>query len=684
MKKKVKGKKFVMFKKYGLATVCSFISIFFIAIPSLAQEEEAVASVFELGEVVVTAKKEAVSLATTVTEIFAQDINAQGAQTVAQALDLIPGVDVRTGGKGQSFVHIRGFEQEDVKVLIDGVPAHEAYFGSLDLSLIPVDSIAKITVTKGASSVLYGANTMGGVINIITKKGGKEPVTEFTTSFGDYNTRNYIFNHGAAVGDFNYWLTYGYRESDGFRLSDDFDENNKWVGKDSEYHEDGGKRDLSDYIKRTVNAKIGYEPDKDTKLYLSFDYHNNERGCPTEYDRYWAFSKWDQWHLNLVGEKKFNELLTIKARAFYVDHDDTIVDVSWDADHQTGKKWFEESAYDDYSIGGELHTSLDFGKLSLLKIGFNYIKDNHKQKDHLDGDSFSVIKGWDSPGWQPEEEYEADTYTFALEDEIKATERLSFVFGMSYDYYDPKKAYEQSLPDSIDTINPQGGVVFDLTDDTILHASIGKKTRFPQLKELYSEYAGGNPDLDPQKTICYEVGAEHYFTTSLNGSISYFYNDIDDMINRETIAGEKVYVNTGKVSMQGVEMAIDMNITDAFRVGANYTYLTTRDKENEDRELEGRPRHRLNLDLRYQFPFGLSTNLQASYTQRQFEYDDDETRKCPDFFLINARVSQKLGRLWGVGSELFLDVRNITDKNYDEGSGPMPGRNFLAGLTLRY
>ena len=170
MKKKLKGKKFVMFKKYGLAIVWSFISIFFIAIPSLAQEEEAVASVFELGEVVVSAKKEAVSLATTVTEIFAQDINAQGAQTVAQALDLIPGVDVRTGGKGQSFVHIRGFEQEDVKVLIDGVPAHEAYFGSLDLSLIPVDSIAKITVTKGASSVLYGANTMGGVINIITKK----------------------------------------------------------------------------------------------------------------------------------------------------------------------------------------------------------------------------------------------------------------------------------------------------------------------------------------------------------------------------------------------------------------------------------------------------------------------------------------------------------------------------------
>ena len=675
-----------MVNRLSLAIVWSCVFVLFVVDGSIAQEEKTGSEVFELGEIVVTAKQETVSLATTVTEVAEEDIKATGAQTVADALDQIPGVDVRTGGKGQCFVYIRGFDQEDVKVLIDGVPAHETYFGSLDLSLIPVDSIAKITVTKGASSVLYGANTMGGVINIITKKGGKEPLTEFTASFGGYDTRNYVFNHGSTAGDFNYWLTYGYRESDGFRLSDDFDEDSKYVGKGSDYNEDGGKRDLSDYIKRTLNAKIGYEPDKDTKVYLSFDYHNNERGCPTENDRYWAFSEWDQWHLNLVGEKKFNELLTIKARGFYVDHDDTIVDVSWDDDHQTKRKWFEECQYDDYSVGGELHTYLDFGKLSLLKIGFNYIKDNHKQKDYLDGDSIGVI----DPGWQPEEEYESDTYAFALEDEIRPTERLSFVLGVSYDYYKPKEAHDQPVPDSIDTINPQGGVVFDLTDNTVLHASIGKKTRFPQLKELYSEHAGGNPDLDPQKTICYEVGAEHYFTPSLKGSISYFYNDIDDMISREELAGEKVYVNIGKVRMQGVETALDMNITDRFWVGANYTYLSTEDKENNDRELEGRPRHRLNLDLRYQFPFGLSTNLQASYTQRQYEYLYDKktkteaTRKTPDFLLVNARISQNLGSLWDIGSEIFLDVSNIADKDYDEGAGPEPGRNFLAGLTLRY
>ncbi len=672
-----------MSKTYNLSVFCLIIFPLFFPHASFAEDENRGAAVFELGEIVVSAGKEAVSPATTITEIYEADIKARGAQTVADALDQLPGVNVKIGGKAQSFVYIRGFAQEDVKVLIDGVPAHESYFGSLDLSLIPVDSISKITVTKGASSVLYGANAMGGVINIITKKGGEKPVTEFTTSFGDYNTRNYIFNHGAAKGKFNYWLTYGYREADGFRLSDDFNKRSNWVGTDSEYNEDGGRRDLSDYIKRTINAKVGYEPDNATKIYLSFDYHNNERGCPTEFDRYWAFSKWDQWHLNLAGEKKVNNFITLKARGFYLEHDDTLVDVSWDDDHQTGRKWFEKSAYDDFSAGGELHAYFNFGRFSLLKAGFNYMRDNHKQKDFFDEACRGVQRGWDQPGWQTEEEYEADTYSFALEDEIRATDRLTLVAGLSCDYFDPKKAYNQPVPDSIDTVNPQAGIVFDLTDYTMLHASIGKKTRFPQLKELYSNHAGGNPDLDPQKTICYEIGAGHNFTDTLRGSISCFYNDIDDMIERKKIQGEKVYLNIGEASIWGIETAFDLDITDHFHMKADYTYLATKDKENDDRELEGRPRHRLNLDLRYQFTFGFCANLQASYTQRQFEYIDDKTRKYPDFFLINTRISQKLGRLWGLGSEFFVQVTNLTDIDYNEGH-PMPGRNFLAGLTINY
>ncbi len=145
---------------------------------------------FTLGEVIVTGEQQVVNLATTVNEVSTADLKARGAETAADALKMLPGVDVQTGGKGQSYVSIRGFEQSDLKVLIDGVPVYEQYYRSLDLSQIPVDSIAKVTVTKGASSVLYGANTMGGVINIITKRGTEKPTTDINASFGDYETKN--------------------------------------------------------------------------------------------------------------------------------------------------------------------------------------------------------------------------------------------------------------------------------------------------------------------------------------------------------------------------------------------------------------------------------------------------------------------------------------------------------------
>ncbi|MBU1053928.1 MAG: TonB-dependent receptor [Proteobacteria bacterium] len=668
------------FKIFGLWLVFSIITFLLINV-SLAEESNSETQVYELGEVIVTGQQQAVNLATTVTEVSLEDIKQRGAQTVADALELLPAVDVQRGGKGQAFVSLRGFDQRDVKVLIDGVPSLETYYGTVDLTMIPIDAISKITVTKGASSALYGANTMGGVVNIITKKGSKKPFTEITTSFGDYNTRKIILNHGAQVGKFNYWLTYGYQSSDGYSLSDDFNENNSTVGLGTEYNEDGGKRDLSDYIKRTFHAKVGFDPDPDTSIYLSFDYHNNERGVPTEYSRYWSFDKWDQWHLNLAGEKKFNDIVTLKARGFYVKHKDTLKDVSWDANHTTSRKWFEESSYYDYSSGGMLHAFLDFKKWSYLKLGINYTRDNHKQQDYLDSASMGV------PGFTPKEDYESETYTYAIEDEIKPLDNLSFVLGLSYDYFKPKKAYDQPVPDSIDTFNPQFGVVYDLNKDTSLHASVAKKTRFPKLIELYSNHAGGNPDLDPQKAITYEVGISRDFTEKIKGSVAYFYNDIDDLIERvrDPVSGDRIYVNINKAKIEGVEASLDFHLIKDLYINANYTYMSTEDDANDDRELENRPRHRINLDVRYLFPFGLSASVQTSYTQRQYWEDTSYNwEKLPDYLLLNARLAQRIGKFGGLDSEVFIQGTNLTDIDYYEGSGPEPGLNFLAGFSLRY
>ncbi|MBU0970529.1 MAG: TonB-dependent receptor [Proteobacteria bacterium] len=650
--------------------------------------EETASQVFDLGQVLVVGKSDKTDKITTIDVVSMEDIKMQGAQTAADALELVPGVDIQTANKGQASLKLRGFDQRDLKLLIDGVPAHVSYNGSLDLSQIPVDTISRIEVTKGASSVLYGPNTMGGVINIITKKGGTKPYTNVATSFGENNTQNFVANHGGSQGKFNYWITGSHRKSDGFELSDNFDPRNLRTGLGTEFNEDGGTRDLSDYDNNTFNSKIGYEYDNTSKLYLSFDYHDNKKGNPTETYRYWEFDEWKQWHLNLVGEHDFTDILTMKARIYYVDHNDSLKDVSWDADHTTKRKWFEESAYDDYTLGGDIQAYLDFGDASLIKMGITYMKDNHVQQDYFDAATVTVIRGFDSVGLQPEQEYEVDVYSLGIEDEVRFFEKLLVKAGISYDVHDPIKAHGGIDRDKTHVWNPQTGIAYDVTDDFNLYASVGKKTRFPQMQELYSTLSGGNKDLKPQKTIAFEIGGDKRFGEYVTFSAAVFFNDIEDRIVNETIAGVKTQLNKGETDIKGIETSLGIMTPWRLDVGLGYTYLTAKeraDSASAERDAEFIPEHKATLDARYAFDFGLSASFQTIYTGEQTEFDNSNNPvTLDDFVLCNLKLNQKFSLTPKLSTDIFVEVKNIFDEDYEEGHGPKPGRSFLVGASLTF
>ncbi len=242
-------------------------------------------------------------------------------------------------------------------------------------------------------------------------------------------------------------------------------------------------------------------------------------------------------------------------------------------------------------------------------------------------------------------------------------------FGTSWDYYDPRQADDQPVPDADGVFNPQIGLVITPNDSTSVHMSVGRKTRFPHLKELYSKMSGGNPNLKPQQTTAYEIGIDQAINGSMNASLTYFYNDVSDLIDK---TGSKKlntvhYKNIGEARLQGVEATLDADLGERLDASFNYTYMITLDKQSK-RELESRPRHRANLDLRYHLRTGQLFSTQLSYTQRQF-YEFQASRKsdpvwtkAPDYFLVNVRVEQPLPKLYGVDGQLFLQVDNLTDK----------------------
>ena len=135
--------------------------------PAAAQE----APRYELGELVVSIRRPVIETVGTVRTVSAADIEASGARTLEEALQLLPGLDVRTGGEGVPRIDVRGFRPRHVLLLLDGIPFNTAVDGQADPTLIPVENIAMIKMSGGTGSVLYAEGGLGGVINIITKKG---------------------------------------------------------------------------------------------------------------------------------------------------------------------------------------------------------------------------------------------------------------------------------------------------------------------------------------------------------------------------------------------------------------------------------------------------------------------------------------------------------------------------------
>ena len=123
---------------------------------------------YSLGEIVVTNKAPVVESIGTTHHIDADEIRMRGAQTLSEALELVPGITIRTGADGVARVDIRGMRTRHVTLLIDGVPFNSTFDGQFDPTFIPVENIARIKVSKGVHSVLYGDGGLAGVINIVT------------------------------------------------------------------------------------------------------------------------------------------------------------------------------------------------------------------------------------------------------------------------------------------------------------------------------------------------------------------------------------------------------------------------------------------------------------------------------------------------------------------------------------
>jgi iron complex outermembrane receptor protein len=634
----------------------------------LAQEVESYEdNVFVLGEVVVTGKAETVTQVTTVETIDRIHMELTDSVDLSSALDTVPGVAVSVGTRNEAYINVRGFSQRYVPVFFDGIPWYVPYDGYVDASEISTGNTSRITLTKGAASSLYGANTMGGVINIVSMK----PRKRFEVSYSfDMDTNGYSgsLNLGSKIDKFYFMAGISGLDSDGFRMSDDFE-----PVPVAGWFEDGGDRDNSDIEAITTSLKIGFTPGEGHEYAIGYHVTNSEKGLPpnvfpAERQRFWRTPEWEKKTYYFICDTKILDKLSARIRIYH-DAYYNIFDAYDDSTYTTqnrGSSW--HSTYDDYTEGGSLVLRTDFIDKNTISFSYHRKNDVHKSQ----GDYGDV--------W---ERYEARTSSYGLEDAININDRLDVVLGVNVDIQEAKYANGGALRDDDDSWNGLAGLTYYFGNYTKLHLSIAQKSRFPTLKELYSSYldtAIPNPNLKKEQSLNYEAGVIRALPWNSDMGLTIFYSDVKDLITETLVGGLDYSDNIGKSRFQGIEFTFNTEYIPRNSIYLSYTYLEAENRSPDRTSdlVSETPEHQLYISDSIRVTDRFSLFAKAKYDKGQYE----ETRsvgwmQLDDYLVFDFKAIIKFSEKFQVEA----GARNIFDENYETSYGfPRDGRTLFLGI----
>jgi len=603
---------------------------------------------------VIVVQGEAIQETSSVQQITATEIENKGIKTTAEALRSLPGVHIQTGGKGEAYIYLRGFSQREVLLLVDGIPLTSPYDGLIDLSNIPVETIDRIEVVKGASSTLYGANALGGVVNIVTKKSNGAQRYSLSAQYGTGKSADINGSIQGALGKIRYLLNGMYNNRDYYRLSDDYG---------TFANHGSGTRDNSDKKSWAGKISLGMDVGKEGKATLNFSHINHEKGIPHhESDpkaKYWRFNDWKDGIVDLEYHNKRGNL-SYKTK-FYYQYFRNVLD-SYDNKTYTtqdSKNAFTDT-YKDFSYGGDVFFRLNVKEKHLLKLALRYRNDTHREQPDI-GD--------------PWEKSTFNTASIPIEGEWLPSSLFTFTYGTTFDFM-----FLDSQQDDISrtemSFNPQIAGMVNITKKLSFRLSASRKSRFPTLKELFSS-TSGNINLNTMKSNIFEAGLEYRPTSRLSFSGAVFYNNVKDLINR--LQKDSPYINIDKAVFKGFEIGTDWQFLSNSYLSASYTHLKSVDKTTKNQAyIQYRPEHNIDLSMMIQLPLQSALNLEGNYVSSQVYYDNKNNQLSLDpYTLVNIKVMKNLGKQF----VLFLRVKNLFDVDYYESEGyPLEGRMIYGGI----
>ncbi|MBN2621101.1 TonB-dependent receptor [candidate division WOR-3 bacterium] len=649
--------------------------------------------IYEMDEIVVTATRyplalQNVAVATMV--IDRADIDALRALDITEVLQGTAGLDVKdygTPGAATSLM-LRGVPSSGTLVLVNGQPVNMATTGMADISAIDVNSIERIEVVKGPVSSIYGANTLGGVVNVITDKEYTKPeiwinAAPFTTTFDTLFQNRYV---GLAAGlPFQDWQ----------------------LGLSAAYRTSLGHRSNSELAKYDIQGTIGYQTDR-VALKAHMAYDDKDYGIPgpmpysdslhpvpvfgdstatSLYDHQddaallgnikfvWNVSERLQWEQRLYGDRRNSKFHTQYA--------------GW-----IGDTIIEDHTYLTYSGGYNTMVLARFSGLD-LSVGID------ARIDSLNTQTASEQSG--------DTTWDASVYTFGGWCQAKKDigDIVSFVPSLRLDYHGEYGTF----------LSPSIGFITIVQPKLVLKASVGRTFRAPGLNDLYWPLSG-NRGLTPEYGWVYEMRVEAAPLHAMFGAVSLFMHDIKDRIAwMPDTGGMWMPQNINELSIIGLDCEYQGRLTRFVDLALQGTYVTAIQMNDEivydfydyvadtsltiiqeiERDAAYIPRYTLKFTQHLHAPCSFDIDLSEMYVSETRNYYTNYDRspavsmdeKIIDaYMLFNASVTKTFGTsillTAGVKNALNTDYATQFGYSIDDLDYPMPGRTYFLNISAHY
>ncbi|MCS7279070.1 MAG: TonB-dependent receptor [Thermodesulfobacteriaceae bacterium] len=661
----------------------------------------------EIKEVVVTGTRtesKAENLPVTVHIVEKKEIEKQPTyfiQNLGELIKDLPGVHVgQYFPWGPSWIHLRGtgYFIGRTLYLVDSIPVTPF----LSTPVHPND-IERIEVLLGPSSALYGPNAMGGVVNIITKKGTKDTGIKLDLGYGSRNTFRPHIEIGNEFKNFHYYISYSGDFSDGYKMNPF---NVVWTlyqaGKTG-WLSYASLRD-NHYRQNFFNTKVGYDDKKGTGAWIGYHYQGlylyggrpnrvwiddgeegvlNLRLYTTLFDKVKLTGYLGYQHLNRPGkEDRGPQLVNGTLR--------------WDKTPFTRSEWKQER------FPLELQADLTFLKNHLTTLGLSWLRDREERK------TISEATGRATS----ESKYTTDQTSFYLQDQwFLLNEKLIFLAGLRYDHWRYHNIFDLiSTPQRPKSITKEkttyrGGVRYKFSEKVSFKASAGTgfwpglPIWFFQNVRSGKTWREANPNLKPEKTWMIDFGIElnlKKWDTFL--SITPYYGKIKDTVSyrydpHPTLPGVNIVrtENLGGAKIYGVEFMIKKALGKGLNLFGSLTLNRARitdDPTREGNQLRNSPDYWGSVGLVYDNPRWFNAYISYRFSGSRF-YDDDNTKlpyyHMDSYQVLNAKVWKDFKLSPNLLMTLSLSVDNLFDRKYEtEFIWIHPGRSIQANLQLRY